>query len=408
MQGEPLMVTLLANGVETASRSVKYHRPRGAFCMAGVCGQCWMRIGDLPNRAACLQESHEGLVASRENAFPSADFDVFRGADIFFESLDHHRLATTPIRSLNKIMQETARRMAGLGSLSDQPAVPAAAITEREVELAVIGGGPAGLAAALETTKAGIPTLLVESRSNLGGVLRTRLYDEDRELASLPARAAEQLRDVALSSQAVGIYAGEGLLLKKQNGLELIRAKSLIIATGGYEQPPLFESNDLPGHYGARAFAELSLNYGVLPGKKVVIVDCGGELGPRLESALKNQKVDVTRVTEKVVAARGGTRVKGVEVESGKKISCDAIASAMNVAPAFELARQAGCSIEHRPQDGGFVVVVDGEAQTTAVSVFAAGDATGAKTATESYRQGVLAGRSAIAAMQNAMTRTPR
>lgn len=408
MQGEPLMVTLLANGVETASRSVKYHRPRGAFCMAGVCGQCWMRIDDLPNRAACLQRSHDGLVASRENAFPSADFDVFRGADIFFESLDHHRLATTPLRPLNKIMQETARRMAGLGTLSDRAAIPAAAITEREVELAVIGGGPAGLGAALETTKAGVPTLLVESRPALGGILRTRLFDDDPALANLAERAADQLRDVALSAQAVGIYADEGLLLKKENGLELIRAKSLIIATGGYEQPPLFESNDLPGHYGARAFAELALNYGVVPGKKVVIVDCGGELGPRLETALKKQNVDVVRVTEKVVAARGGTRVKGVEVESGKKISCDAIASAMNVAPAFELARQAGCSIEHRPQDGGFVVVVDDAARTTARSVFAAGDATGAKKAGEAYRQGVLAGRSAIAAIQNATTRAPR
>src|SRR5262249_55002990 len=113
------MVTLLAHGVDTASRSVKYHRPRGAFCMAGSCDQCSMRIDDLPTRAACTAPAVEGRAIGRQNAFPSADVDLFRAADIVFAAgFDHHRLATTPLTPLNAVMQGTARQMAGLGSLS--------------------------------------------------------------------------------------------------------------------------------------------------------------------------------------------------------------------------------------------------------------------------------------------------
>jgi pyruvate/2-oxoglutarate dehydrogenase complex dihydrolipoamide dehydrogenase (E3) component len=85
-----------------------------------------------------------------------------------------------------------------------------------------------------------------------------------------------------------------------------------------------------------------------------------------------------------------------VELASGKKISCDAIASAAPVAPAFELARQAGCVIEHRPDAGGFAIATDPTTgQTSASWIHAAGDATGAKTAHGAMREGERAGRAA-------------
>ncbi len=388
------MVTLLRGGVETASRSVKYHRPRGAFCMAGICGQCWMRIDDLPNRAACTTRVRPDLRATRENAFPSADFDVFRAADVFFASLDHHRLGTTPLRPLNAIMQDTARRMAGLGTLSTRTDEPGPAIAKKEIEVAVIGGGPAGLAAALACAKEGLSVMIIEARPVLGGQLRTRLYEDDRELSGLVSKAQDTVNTLALSAQAVAIYA-EGLLLKLEDRVQLVSAKSLIIATGGYEQSPLFEQNDLPGHYGARALAELYFQHGILPGKRVVIADGGSQLAARLENRLRENSIDTHRVTEKIVAARGGTHVKGVELESGRRIGCDTIASAMNVAPAFELARQAGCLIEHRPELGGFCVAADAEGHTSRPGIYAAGEVTGAGEPGDAMQSGERAGRTA-------------
>jgi sarcosine oxidase subunit alpha len=307
--GEPLMVTLIAHGVDTASRSVKYHRPRGAFCMAGVCGQCWMRIDDLPNRAACTQASRDGLTATRENAFPSADVDVFRAADYLFSGgLDHHRLGTTPIRPLNMIMQDTARRMAGLGSLSSAPPPPAPPVEQRRFDVAIIGAGPAGLAAARTAASAGRRVILIERDSSPGGQLNTRLFDDDPGLKDLVASAVRALEnakgEIWLRAIASAIYREEGtgqlLLVRKEVGeksehLALVQAQHLVIATGGYEQSPLFESNDLPGHYGARALARLALGWGVLPGKKIVIADEGVEIGERLYDKLTNLGVDCAR-----------------------------------------------------------------------------------------------------------------
>jgi sarcosine oxidase subunit alpha len=434
-EGEPLMVTLLAHGIDTASRSVKYHRPRGAFCLAGICGQCWMRVEDLPNRAACTTLARTALKATRENAFPSADIDVFRAADYLFSGgLDHHRLGTTPIRPLNLLMQDTARRMAGLGSLSTTVPTPAPSVERRRFDLAVVGAGPAGLAAARTAATFGLRVVVIERDTAPGGQLRTKLYDDVLQLADLVPSAIRALEpkkgELWLRAIASGIYREDPttrpeLLVRARVGepeehLIIVEADRLIIATGGYEQTPLFEANDLPGHYGARAFAELVLRWGVMPGKKVVIGDRGTETGARLFARLRGRGIDCVRVVEaeveapepgvyaaKVIgAARGGTHVKGVEVVAAgertdpdahrTRISCDVIASAMPVSPAFELARQGGCALEHRPNEGGFCVVVDRRTQMTSVeSILAAGDVTGAKTASAAMEEGELAGRAA-------------
>lgn len=440
--GEPLMVTLLAHGIETASRSVKYHRPRGAFCMAGTCGQCWMRIGDLPNRAACTTPVADGLVATRENAFPSAELDVLRAADyLFARGLDHHRLGTTPLRPLNLLMQDTARRLAGLGALSSTPPPPAPPLAALAADVAVVGAGPAGLAAACAAARAGLRVVVIEGRDELGGQLRTGLFDDEPALVGLLADApgilAAARAEVWCASVAAGLYREDDrtrLLVRAQVGdpaerLVLVDARRLVIATGGYEQAPLFQSNDLPGHYGARALAELVHRHGVLPGKKVVVADGGEEAGWRLFARLAARGVPGLRVTrvvreareapatpsrpapgsstvelgQEVVAARGGTRVKGVEIapvgrtgeaEAGRtRIACDVIASATPVAPAFELARQGGCALEHRPEQGGFAVVTaPGSGRTSVPHIYAAGDVTGARPALASMREGEIAG----------------
>ncbi|MCK6549700.1 2Fe-2S iron-sulfur cluster-binding protein [Myxococcota bacterium] len=444
--GEPLMVALVAHGIETASRSVKYHRPRGAFCMSGVCGQCWMRIDDLPNRPACVTPCHDGMVASRENAFPSADFDLFRAADKIFGALDHHRLGTTPFRPFNLVVQESARRMAGLGELSTQPPKPALPAERKKVDVVVVGAGPAGLAAAQATASAGLSTLVVEARRVAGGQLETRLWDDVPALAGLPTRTMSALDamngELWRSSIACGVFLEEGrdrpeLLVVRSIGrddarLVLVDFASLVLANGGYEQTPLFESNDLPGHYGARALAELALGHHVLPGQKVVIADGGTEAGTRLHAKLASLGARVVRVVEDgleesrddlyaghvIVAARGGTHVKGVELApkgreqdegARKKLPCDVIASAMPVAPAFELGRQIGCDIDHRPDEGGFAIAIDpATGQTSVPRVFAAGDVAGAKSPSYSMIQGELAGLSAVLAVRDDATARAR
>src|SRR5437588_7386215 len=144
-EGDTVAAALLRAGITTFTRSIKYHRPRGPFCLQGSCGQCLMRIDGAPSLLACRVLAEEGMICERQNAPLGAEKDIFRAADFLFsEGLDHHHLMTGS-RLLGRVALEIARRLAGLGELPAQvrEAQPGAL---RSVKLAVIGAGPAGLA----------------------------------------------------------------------------------------------------------------------------------------------------------------------------------------------------------------------------------------------------------------------
>src|SRR6185295_8191620 len=109
--GEPVAVALFASGSRVLSRSIKYHRPRSFFCLAGHCGACLMRVGGLPNVKACRAPCEDGLVIERQNAFPSASFDVLSAADLFFPRGMHHHTLLTSSRALNAVLRRVVREV---------------------------------------------------------------------------------------------------------------------------------------------------------------------------------------------------------------------------------------------------------------------------------------------------------
>src|SRR4051794_28383084 len=142
-EGDTVAAALLRARITTFTRSIKYHRPRGPFCLQGSCGQCLMRVDGVPSALACRVPAQEGMICERQNApLGMVNADVFRAADFLFaEGLDHHHLLPGS-RVLGRVALEVARRLAGWGELPPRirPPVPAEV---RSVPLAVVGAGPA-------------------------------------------------------------------------------------------------------------------------------------------------------------------------------------------------------------------------------------------------------------------------
>jgi sarcosine oxidase subunit alpha len=394
--GETVAVALFASGERVLSRSIKYHRPRGFFCLAGHCGACLTRIDGQPNVKACRALVREGMTIERQNAFPSAGLDVFAAADFFFaRGMDHHTLMTGS-RTLNAVMQKVVRQLAGLGKLPDEPTgdpAPLPAPEVKKVDVAIVGGGPAGLAAAEAIAAAGRKVLVLDEQDRMGGsYLAHPAFGV--EAADRAVQAAQKAGAQLVSNASVLSYYPEdaprkgeapGLMavhLSSPDRLLKLSASRWLYTTGAYDQNALFTDNDRPGVLSARAVGRLLVRFGILPGEKPVVLG-GGPYAQSLAEALERAGAKVTQLdgaSQQVLAAKGRSWVTSLEVrEAGKKrrVACDLVAVAALPAPASEVPRQHGVQVELRPEGGGFACVVDERGASRTAGVFCAGDVTG-------------------------------
>src|SRR5206468_6339506 len=150
---ESVAAAVLASGARVLSRSLKYHRPRTFFCFEGHCSGCLVRLDGVPNLRACQAPCTQAAEIEGQNAFPSAEVDLLGAVDFLFSrGLDHHTLMTGS-SVLNRLANKVVRQLSGLGKLPDRPAAELPAVAIRSVDVCVIGGGPAGLAAATATAR---------------------------------------------------------------------------------------------------------------------------------------------------------------------------------------------------------------------------------------------------------------
>jgi len=294
--------------ITTFTRSIKYHRPRGPFCLAGSCGQCLMRVDGVPSLPACRVKAQEGMACERQNGPLGVEKDLFRAADFLFpDGLDHHHLLTGS-RLLGRVALEVARRLAGLGELPAR--VPAPVTGElRMVELAIVGGGPAGLAAA---RAAGARALLIEREARTGGA---------ELLFGTEPQHGKGNAGLLLDAECVGLYAndttvpGNALLAVRQGDRILaIVAGRVIVATGGVSQPLPFPGVDRPGVYAARGLLGLSASVG----RKLAVVGDGDEQ-QRCAEALSKRGYDIVLVNG-VPRRALGNPVKALDTADGTRI----------------------------------------------------------------------------------------
>jgi sarcosine oxidase subunit alpha len=407
--GESVAVALFASGERVLSRSIKYHRPRGFFCLAGHCGACLMRIDGKPNVRACKTPVKEGMRIERQNAFPTGAFDVLGAADFFFpKGMDHHTMMTSP-RALNAVLNKVVRQLGGLGKLPDASA--AAELPKprhKHVDVVVVGGGPAGLSCATECARGGKRTLLVDEQDRVGGSLLAHPQHGVRAANEALAAALKAGVEVLSSSTVLAWYpedaATEGgepglLAVHTPDGLLKATASRYVYATGSYDQNAVFTDNDRPGVLPARAVGRLLVRFGVKPAERPVVVG-DGPYARALAEALFRAGADVTRIDgrdEQIVAAHGHGWVRSVETSKRKKIKCDLVAVAALPAPASELPRQHGVAVAFSDIKGGFHCRVDDDGRANAPHVFACGDVTGFGGIDDAVSAGARCGRAVVA-----------
>src|SRR5262249_40586387 len=138
----------------------------------------------------------------------------------------------------------------------------------RHADVLVIGGGMAGMAAAVRAAEKGADVTLVDDGPELGGALLAGESAGDaRDLAGRVHDAGGQ---VLAPAAALGSF--EGLVpVWAGSTLHQIRAQALITATGTIEQPLMFDGNDLPGVMLCSGAERLATLYGVRPGRTAVV-----------------------------------------------------------------------------------------------------------------------------------------
>lgn len=394
--GDTLASALLANGVRTVARSFKFHRPRGVFSCGVEEPNALLRLGTgaqaVPSERAPLVPLTSSLQARSQLGWPNVQFDLGRSLDFIAPLWSAGFYNKTFIWPRWHTYEPLIRRMAGLGHSPVQPDPDRYEIGNLHCDVLVVGGGIAGLEAALRASEAGARVILVEQGHPFGGEAAWSGSTVD----DLPApnwiqRTMEQLnrlRDVRLFTRttATAYYDHNVVTLLERvphdgghtlprERFWLVRAGRVVLATGAFEQPLIFCNNDRPGILLAGAARQYLRRYGVVIGSRVLIAtnndssyslakdlcassvtvlgiaDSRFHIPAPLRSAMRACSVDIFAGSLPIdtsgfgalrTVTLGHLSPDASRVESMQTIECDALAVSGGFAPTLHLFSHAG------------------------------------------------------------------
>jgi sarcosine oxidase, subunit alpha len=388
--GETLLQSLARRGFPNVVRSVRYHRPRGPFCGLGHCTGCLVRLNGRPNVRACRHLVEAGDRVRTENAWPGPRFDLFGALDLLFprglDTLHGFRRPAWATRAYQRVV----RRLAGYGAVPDPIAdgVPGLAPRCEETDVAIVGAGGSGRAAAKALAGQGLRPLVVDRSLEAEDVAGANVVRRATVTFLPPPRTDGPRPFVLLGFEE----SGRGVS---------IRARAVVLATGGYDASLVFEGSDRPGVIAADLAFRLAPNGGRLPfdramvfgggsrarevldrlGRSVTAVASPGEIGPEVVRRASELGIPLYP-RSLLIRTRGRSRVRSAELRTRGRgarfsIACDAIVLAHRRLPNSPLLFQAGARMSWRSPPGAYFPETGPDGATSVPGLFVAGTAGG-------------------------------
>lgn len=347
--GDTLASALLANDQVLVGRSFKYHRPRGIVASGPEEPNALFGVGEeglfRPNQRATAQELFDGLRAVSQNHWPSLEYDLGALSDLASSLLPagfYYKTFIHPRMAWKHVFEPFIRRAAGLGKAPKDHDPDTYEHFHVHVDVLVVGGGIAGLAAARQAGAAGARVLLLERSPHWGGrtVVDGAVVDGmpverwvSRTLAELAGMDNVRMRARCV---AAGVY-DHGYVIGCESSVDggladgaprqrlwRIRAKQVVTATGAIERPLSFACNDVPGVMLASAVRDYVVNWGVSPGDRTVLVTNNDD-AYRTAITLKEAGLEVPAVIDARPQALGPlaerARDLGIRIECGKAVA---------------------------------------------------------------------------------------
>ncbi len=299
--GDTLASALLANGVHLVGRSFKYHRPRGIVSAGAEEPNALVTLDPgggraTPNLRATQVELYAGLNACSQNRWPSLAHDLGSVIERFSPLIAagfYYKTFMWPRSFWAKVYEPAIRATVGLGQAPPAPDLDRYLHRYAHCDVLVVGSGPSGLAAARAAAKCGARVILCDEQSEFGGSLlaepgaRIDGATSHRWIADTVAGLAETNGMRLLPRTTAFSYSVDNLIglaervsdhlpdpdcrLPRER-LWLVRAKEVVLAAGAIERPLVFGDNDRPGVMLAEAARTYVNRYGVLPGRRAVVV----------------------------------------------------------------------------------------------------------------------------------------
>jgi thioredoxin reductase len=281
----------------------------------------------------------------------------------------------------------------------------------KAAQIAVIGGGPAGLSAALAAAKTGAQTVLLDEQPAVGGQLRYRVaelaagpYGTIRPMALAERLITETTAagvEIFVGSVVWGFFDGNILTVITGDASYQLQAERVVFATGSTDLPFPFAGGSLPGVFTGRAMQLLINRHRVLPGRRFVVVGAASEADEvaddiRLAGGEVVARIDQPDPTQN--SASGPQGIEAVTID-GETHEADIVVIAVGRQPDPELALMAECAVGFNEALGGWTPVRNEQLQTSQPAIWVAGDVAGICDVETALAEGTYAGVAAASSL---------